>query len=84
MQASEQVARLAPAPARCQLGPGKDLEAFRRCFDPWPALSLNYLYADVSETIGWQPAADVPQRRSGRRGTAQRRGGGECDRPRPC
>ena len=58
---------LAPAPIPGQLAihRAKDFEAFRRCFDPWPAISLNYLYADVDGTIGWQLAGDVPQRRSG-------------------
>ncbi len=58
---------LTPAPLRGLLAIHRatDFEAFRRCFDPWPAISLNYLYADVSGTIGWQLAGDVPRRRSG-------------------
>lgn len=43
----------------------RSFEAFRRCFDPWPAMSFNYVYADVTGTIGWQLTGDVPQRRSG-------------------
>jgi penicillin amidase len=58
---------LLPSPVRGQLviHRARDFDAFRRCFDPWPAISLNYMYADMDGTIGWQLVGDVPQRRSG-------------------
>jgi len=40
-------------------------EEFRRTFEQWPALSINMVYADVTGTVGWQMAGEVPRRRKG-------------------
>lgn len=40
-------------------------EEFRRCFEEWPALPLNMVYADTSGTVGWQLTGESPRRRKG-------------------
>lgn len=40
-------------------------EQFRHAFREWQSPSLNMIYADISNTIGWQLVGDVPQRRKG-------------------
>lgn len=43
----------------------KSFEQFRRCWEEWPALSLNMIYADAGDTIGWQLTGASPVRRKG-------------------
>ncbi|MCM8747754.1 penicillin acylase family protein [Thermomicrobiaceae bacterium CFH 74404] len=38
---------------------------FRQALAEWPQIPLNVVYADVSGTIGWQLAGQVPRRRRG-------------------
>ncbi|MFH1122626.1 MAG: penicillin acylase family protein [Pseudomonadota bacterium] len=40
-------------------------EEFRRCFEKWPALPLNMVYADTSGSVGWQLTGEAPRRRKG-------------------
>jgi penicillin amidase len=40
-------------------------EEFRTCFEQWPALSLNMVFAEATGTIGWQLIGEAPQRREG-------------------
>jgi penicillin amidase len=37
----------------------------RRVLAEWPTLTLNVVYADVGNTVGWQLAGHVPRRRKG-------------------
>ncbi len=43
----------------------RSFEQFRRCWETWPALSLNMIYADADDTIGWQLTGAAPIRRRG-------------------
>jgi penicillin amidase len=43
----------------------RTFEEFRGSFVQWPAVPLNVVWADVSGTIGWQLAGEVPRRRKG-------------------
>jgi penicillin G amidase len=43
----------------------RSFEQFRRCWEKWPALSLNMIYADAGDTIGWQLTGASPVRRKG-------------------
>jgi penicillin amidase len=43
----------------------KSFDEFRRAFEDWSAVSLNVVYADTSDTIGWQLIGDIPQRKEG-------------------
>lgn len=43
----------------------RSFDEFRRAFAQWPALPLNLVYADVSETVGWQLVGEAPLRRKG-------------------
>lgn len=43
----------------------RSFEEFRRCFEHWPAVPLNLVWADTGGTIGWQLAGAVPRRRKG-------------------
>ena len=43
----------------------RSFEQFRRCWEMWPALSLNMIYADAGDTIGWQLTGAAPVRRRG-------------------
>ncbi len=36
---------------------------FRQAFDQWPLTSLNMIYADTADTIGWQLIGAVPRRK---------------------
>lgn len=40
-------------------------DEFRRAWAKWPYASLNFVYADTSNTIGWQMVGDVPVRKQG-------------------
>ncbi len=44
----------------------RSFHEFRRCFERWPCVPLNLVWADASGTIGWQLAGDAPRRRRGR------------------
>lgn len=58
---------LAPRPLKglLHIHRTQSFEEFRRCFEQWPALSQNMVYADVSDTIGWQLVGEAPKRRKG-------------------
>lgn len=58
---------LDPRPLRglLQTHRATSFEEFRRCFEKWPALPLNMVYADTSGTVGWQLTGEVPRRRKG-------------------
>jgi penicillin amidase len=58
---------LAPVPVKglLQIHRARTFAEFRRAFEQWPFLSLNMVYADTSDTIGWQLVGDTPQRRKG-------------------
>jgi penicillin amidase len=43
----------------------RSFEQFRQVYAQWPATALNVVYADVSDTIGWQLIGQAPQRRKG-------------------
>ncbi|HEY3790151.1 MAG TPA: penicillin acylase family protein [Urbifossiella sp.] len=43
----------------------RSFEEFRHCFEEWPVLPLNLLYADGEGTIGWQLVGQLPRRKSG-------------------
>jgi penicillin amidase len=38
---------------------------FRRCFEQWPLMPLNVVYADADGTTGWQQVGQIPERRGG-------------------
>jgi penicillin G amidase len=38
---------------------------FRRCFEKWPGLTLNFVYADAEGNVGWQLAGLPPKRPPG-------------------
>lgn len=40
----------------------RSFEEFRSALAGWPGVSLNMVYADTSDRIGWQLVGDVPQR----------------------
>lgn len=43
----------------------RSFEEFRRCFEAWPLLPLNVVYADVEGTIGYQLIGQLPRRTGG-------------------
>jgi len=43
----------------------RSFDTFRQCFDSWPVLPLNILYADKDGNTGWQLVGQVPRRRGG-------------------
>jgi penicillin G amidase len=43
----------------------RSFDQFHRVWEQWPALSLNMLYADRDDNIGWQLTGTAPIRRSG-------------------
>jgi penicillin amidase len=43
----------------------RSFHEFRRCFDKWPLLPLNVLYADTEGATGWQLIGQLPRRRGG-------------------
>ena len=43
----------------------RSFEQFRKCWEKWPALSLNMIFADAGDTIGWQLTGAAPIRRKG-------------------
>ena len=43
----------------------RSFDQFRQVWEDWPALSLNMVYADVGDTIGWQLTGTAPRRRQG-------------------
>lgn len=43
----------------------KNFDDFRKCFDGWAGLSLNYCYADSSGKIGWQLVGQPALRNQG-------------------
>jgi penicillin amidase len=43
----------------------KTADEFRACFDKWPCLPLNIVFADTSGTIGYQMAGNAPRRKRG-------------------
>ncbi len=40
-------------------------DEFRRCFEHWPVMPLNVVYADAGGTVGWQLVGQVPRRVGG-------------------
>lgn len=40
-------------------------DEFRRCFEHWPVMPLNVVYADAGGTVGWQLVGQVPRRKGG-------------------
>jgi penicillin G amidase len=43
----------------------RSFEQFHKAWQHWPAVSLNMVYADAGDTIGWQLTGTAPVRRSG-------------------
>ena len=43
----------------------RSFEQFHDVWERWPALSLNMVYADAGDTIGWQLTGTAPVRRAG-------------------
>ncbi|VTR98830.1 penicillin acylase family protein [Tuwongella immobilis] len=43
-----------------------DVRSFRRCFEQWPFLGQNIVYAHTDGTIGYQLAGQLPKRKRGR------------------
>jgi penicillin amidase len=43
----------------------KSFDEFRRCFEQWPGLPLNVVYADAGGTIGYQLVGQLPVRKGG-------------------
>ena len=64
---SMQATWLRPLPTDGLLGVqrARSFDAFRACFERWPAVSLNVAYADETGTIGYQLVGDAPVRRKG-------------------
>jgi penicillin amidase len=58
---------LEPRPIRGMLAVhrARNFQEFRSCFEHWPGIALNMVYADSSGTIGWQLVGNVPRRRRG-------------------
>ena len=58
---------LDPLPIRgfFELAEVRSFEQFRQAFADWPVASLNLVYADISDTIGWQLVGRTPVRRTG-------------------
>ncbi len=58
---------LAPRPLKglLYIHLARSFEEFRHCFEQWPALSQNMVYADALGDIGWQLMGEAPQRRGG-------------------
>jgi penicillin amidase len=54
-----------PAAGLFRLYQAHTFEEFRQALRVWPFVSVNMVYADVADTIGWQLAGDVPQREKG-------------------
>jgi penicillin amidase len=40
-------------------------DEFRRCFEHWPVMPLNVVYADAGGTVGYQLVGQVPRRKGG-------------------
>src|SRR5262249_22507433 len=38
---------------------------FRKAVSQWPCGTMNMVYADVNDVVGWQFAGDIPRRRKG-------------------
>ncbi len=64
---SIQATWLQPRPARGLFGihQARSVDEMRKCFELWPLLPLNILYADVDGNIAWQLGGDAPSRRKG-------------------
>ena len=43
----------------------RSVAEFREAFRQWPAVSLNFVVADVHDGLGWQLVGRLPQRRAG-------------------
>ncbi len=58
---------LEPRPVRGMLVAyrARNFQEFRGCFEHWPGLSLNVVYADTSGKIGWQLVGNTPRRPRG-------------------
>jgi len=58
---------LEPLPVNGYFGAitARSFEEFRRCFDEWPVLPLNVLYADTNGNTGWQLIGQLPRRAAG-------------------
>ena len=58
---------LLPLPIRGFLGVARtrSVNEFRACFDQWPALPLNVVFADTTGRIGWQLIGEAPRRKKG-------------------
>lgn len=58
---------MAPRPMRglLHIHRARSGEEFRACFEQWPALSQNMVFAESSGVIGWQLTGEAPQRRKG-------------------
>jgi len=64
---SIQAVWLAPRPLKGLLDVHRcrSFDQFHRVWEEWPALSLNMVYADADDNIGWQLTGTAPIRRSG-------------------
>lgn len=43
----------------------KSFDDFRQALSVWPVGTMNMVYADVTDTIGWQFAGTIPKRKNG-------------------
>ncbi|MFL5340858.1 MAG: penicillin acylase family protein, partial [Gemmataceae bacterium] len=58
---------LLPLPIRglLDVARAKTIDEFRACFDQWPALPLNVVFADTAGHTGWQLIGQAPRRKKG-------------------
>ena len=57
--------RARPVEGLLRLHEVRSFAEFRRCFERWPVLPLNMVYADAGGTTGWQLTGEAPRRRGG-------------------
>jgi penicillin amidase len=58
---------LEPRPARglFQIHRAQTFDEVRNCFEEWPLIPLNVIYADIDGVVGWQLTGEAPRRRKG-------------------
>src|SRR5205823_8286750 len=58
---------LLPLPIRgfLEVARTRTIDEFRACFEQWPALPLNVVFADTTGRIGWQIVGQAPRRKKG-------------------
>ena len=61
-----------PARGFLRVHEARSFAEFRACFEHWPLLSQNVVYADSSGDIGWQLVGEAPRRRSPSAGKSAR------------